>query len=426
MCVPSRTMLQLRCRWILTEAAILVLLFGSVHAHEECDLRQRLSSQYAIATSVFGGVSLIICLCVGGIIFAYKKDKVSLRERIILGLMVVNFMYSIANLIPSQYYTSDCKLLLSHEKDVWIRGVWIWAKYAMVFYEIMIVKSSVLALQSGQVTLKWTTEVACHVACFLLGAIPFVVWCAKLVPQAHLLDLINAQKDHCEGLSHGNETVTFQCLNTTAIHSELQHVSGSEYDDLLTLLMRLWLVPFGVSLAIWIQSRVLYHQLLTHWNSLFREASDRWDRDHHMGRVEVQMRLFQLRRAAYDEIAGPLEPYVVVFVLFVVPSIVMVTDYCLNVASSGGLCAVPCEMVLALRSAAMGMVYFVSAEHRQQLYNVRELRQRITRRLCEACRPGCCLSSQLQAPGTKSVQFSNDLEVVLLQDAKPGCREEKA
>ena len=88
------------------------------------------------------------------------------------------------------------------------------------------------------------------------------------------------------------------------------------------------------------------------------------------------MRVVLMARDAYEEVAKPLEPYVVVFVLFAVPAAVMATDYCVDhssaqstasTASEGnrdttdvfgahnihyGLCDVTCEMILAFRSIA--------------------------------------------------------------------------
>lgn len=148
--------------------AFLSALTHPVSADDGCTIdKNRLSSQYAIATSVFGGVSMVICMGVIAVILAYKKEKSSLRERIIFGLMMVNIMYSIANLLPSQYYKDDCNLLFSTEQDIWIRGVWIWAKYSMVCWQITY--------------LHWNIENRQFLVPFLLYRISVTLWLGEYV-----------------------------------------------------------------------------------------------------------------------------------------------------------------------------------------------------------------------------------------------------
>jgi hypothetical protein len=102
-------------------------------------------------------------------------------------------------------------------------------------------------------------------------------------------------------------------------------------------------------------------------------------------------------KEAYDEIARPLEPYVIVFIVFGIPACVMATDYCRDNSSaktdaavgvrssrviSYKICDVACELALAFRSLATVMVYFASRQNRSQLLAVgtlgRRLRDRVT------------------------------------------------
>jgi len=59
--------------------------------------------------------------------------------------------------------------------------------------------------------------------------------------------------------------------------------------------------------------------------------------------------LIRLRLRAYDEIVGPLEPYVAVYVLFGVPAVTMATDYCVDNSGRASQdvtdCQHTCEMV---------------------------------------------------------------------------------
>jgi hypothetical protein len=57
-------------------------------------------NRIVLATSIAGGVSILPCIVVILVILAYGKDIMYLRSRIIIGLMISNIVYSIANAIP--------------------------------------------------------------------------------------------------------------------------------------------------------------------------------------------------------------------------------------------------------------------------------------------------------------------------------------
>ena len=52
------------------------------------------------ATAAVGGASAVACLAVTTTIVAHGRDRVSMRDRILIGLMLTNAVYSIANAIP--------------------------------------------------------------------------------------------------------------------------------------------------------------------------------------------------------------------------------------------------------------------------------------------------------------------------------------
>eukprot|EP00041_Stephanoeca_diplocostata_P012249 m.205328 g.205328 ORF g.205328 m.205328 type:complete len:126 (+) comp18872_c0_seq2:1654-2031(+) len=124
------------------------------------------------------------------------------------------------------------------------------------------------------------------------------------------------------------------------------------------------------------------------------------------------MKMFSLRRDAFDEIARPLEPHVFVFVLFAVPAVVMTTDYCQDRTESmpqeDKFCQVPCELVLGMRSAATGLVYYWQREHRLQLCDVGALCTRLQRRAMCFCR--WHYSSKY-----RHVNFADELETTLIE-----------
>eukprot|EP00041_Stephanoeca_diplocostata_P007208 m.100232 g.100232 ORF g.100232 m.100232 type:complete len:214 (+) comp16780_c3_seq2:2-643(+) len=154
-------------------------------------------------------------------------------------------------------------------------------------------------------------------------------------------------------------------------------------------MVRVWLGPFALSLVLWVLSRVQYHALLRTWATEHAAAAAVWSRDlwavSDQVQVQRQERVLVLRREAFDAIARPLEPYVAVFVVFGIPAVVISTDFCQRIsAHENEFCQMPCEMVLAVRSTATGLVYFWQQEHRQQLWRCGELWSRLRQRLC-AC-----------------------------------------
>lgn len=120
---------------ILMVASIGLGILPKVKAFEACrDERNndKYEDNYFLATSVFGGVSVIVCFSAIIVIIAYKKDLMTLRDRIILGLMVANVIFSIGNLVPETYFMHDCTRIISVVSEGWIRGIWILGKYYIV------------------------------------------------------------------------------------------------------------------------------------------------------------------------------------------------------------------------------------------------------------------------------------------------------
>ena len=54
----------------------------------------------ALATAVVGGASAFVCLACVATIFAHGRDLVSMRDRIIVGLLLANTVFSSANAVP--------------------------------------------------------------------------------------------------------------------------------------------------------------------------------------------------------------------------------------------------------------------------------------------------------------------------------------
>jgi hypothetical protein len=74
--------------------------FGITTACRECPGTVRFINRLVLATSVVGGVSVVACLVVVIVLVAHGRDRVSMRDRIVIGLMLSNAAYSSANAIP--------------------------------------------------------------------------------------------------------------------------------------------------------------------------------------------------------------------------------------------------------------------------------------------------------------------------------------
>ena len=120
---------------LATMLQCVVFTVASTDCHSaEAQQNVNRENKWIIVTSVFGGISLIVCFCVVAVIIAHKKDQFYLRERIILGLMAANILYSGANLVPTRFITDVCKnefVVPIGYQDV-SRGMWFWGKYWMV------------------------------------------------------------------------------------------------------------------------------------------------------------------------------------------------------------------------------------------------------------------------------------------------------
>ena len=89
-------------------------------------------------------------------------------------------------------------------------------------------------------------------------------------------------------------------------------------------------------------------------------------------------------RQAYDETIQPLEKYVLLYLFFVAPAVLLATGWCsdhTNLTSTN--CEAPCEMVLAARATVSAVVYFQKPESRQQLGDYHRLWTKTYQRLAK-------------------------------------------
>lgn len=93
------------------------------------------NNQLVYVTSVFGSLSLLGALAVVAVIYAYRKDEESLRERILIGVFFGNAIYSAVNIVPIGLQHEDastCGDPIYGASEAFVRGMWFWGKYTMV------------------------------------------------------------------------------------------------------------------------------------------------------------------------------------------------------------------------------------------------------------------------------------------------------
>lgn len=398
-----------------------------------CDTRHfRVADRIQIAMSTFGGTSIVACICVIAVILAFKKDKKFLRERIILGLMIANIMFSIGSAVPSWYVDlTSCEHLISVRNDDWQRALWFSGKYVMVCYEILIVTVSIYALRTGLSTVPAQVELLAHSMCCFIGVGVFAAWIFESQPL--ISEFVRLQQPFSSYyLQHAQGNLTASEI-AHLLQLRQQFVASSEplntkYEALSMLFLRIWLVPLGLSLILWRVSRHLYTRILQGWEEQYGDTVIGWPGDDDFGSdtsvLTVQQRVWELRRNAYTEIVEPLDPYVVIFVVFTIPVLVMSTDYCIR--GDDRLCQPSCELALSLRSLATASVYFWDRTNRKQLFQWGKLLKKLRDRcfcccashsiddavLHEQCKPN---RTRLFARG-KAVHFSADLKVILINE----------
>ena len=84
-------------------------------------------------------------------------------------------------------------------------------------------------------------------------------------------------------------------------------------------MVEVWIGLLGVAIVLWFALRWTYRRLLTKWRIELGAAEALWDRElwdtSQQGARATKARMQHLVREVFDEVARPLEPYVVVFML---------------------------------------------------------------------------------------------------------------
>jgi hypothetical protein len=385
---------------------------------QPCSASVQTINSIVVATTVVGVASAATCIAVATTIVAHGHDRVSMRDRILFGLMTVNAVYSTSNAIPLNALRTgvvDCgRLAMSFDAIRFGRAWWFCGKYGLVGFELFILGASIRALRHGMLAVPRRAEVVMRAACSTLAELAFVVFyalCARINADGYNTTTENAVYTNAINHASINDDLDDDSPSTRA--SLVFQNGRDEYDNLVRNMLVAWDVVVGVAVGLWVALRTLHMLALRALRTeavaaAQAEASDEW-RDTRRSAWEARRRLLEARREAFNEVARPLEPYIAVFVVFAAPAFVMSTRFCqshsgasavigrihgvgVNNDSSNftyGTCDVWCEFVLAFRSLASVAVYLASRKRLAELIGVRTtLRKLCTRVLgCISCTP---------------------------------------
>eukprot|EP00041_Stephanoeca_diplocostata_P009814 m.153264 g.153264 ORF g.153264 m.153264 type:complete len:213 (-) comp17910_c0_seq7:1277-1915(-) len=150
------------------------------------------------------------------------------------------------------------------------------------------------------------------------------------------------------------------------LHDALFFPRNARYRQFVVQYLRGWLALLCISTVLWLYMRYRLSRLLHHINHV------KMDEVELSRNPDTQLRVLKLQKEGLNEVTKPLEPYVVVFIVFSIPAIAMATDQCVRASEGLGniaFCDTACEFALAFRSLASVAAYFNVAEHRHQFTN---------------------------------------------------------
>jgi hypothetical protein len=216
----------------------LFVTFSISNVCEVCPTEVRTVNKIVLATVTVGAVSAVACLAAVLVILAYSKDEHFLRERIILGLMCANFVYSLANTVPSdELHTGNLscgQLVLQFSTTRMSRAVWFLGKFTLIFFEIFLVGVSILALKTGKRAVSRRAEITMHSMCVLGGVaalVGFLVRSEAIAQDGYnMREQDMAQRPAYTNLEPNDDENDFHPGFTAAIKF---HSARNEYDALL-------------------------------------------------------------------------------------------------------------------------------------------------------------------------------------------------
>ncbi len=274
-----------------------------------------------IAQSVVAAVAAIGCAVVVLVSLAFRNDIHHQRERVLIGLALSNMAFSIINIIPIGY---DNFRYWDNAHYCGFRGSWFGAKFMVALYEMCILFISLAALRSRAISRR--TERVLHalfVAIALAATVIFI--------------------GNCDQIYRGPPYPTR--------YNDISNL----FDDLLFA----WFGLVAMAFILWIAMHIQLRLQMQTWR-IAESVSDFVD-DHQ--ERESRKAAIKLQQHNYREIIQPLRYYVVAFLLFTIPAIILSLDSCII---RGG-CAIISEFCLAFRSVVFVVIYLTKPSVRHRL-----------------------------------------------------------
>lgn len=204
---------------------------------------------------------------------------------------------------------------------------------------MLILGASAWALQQGIRRLPPRSEATMHFACLIGGLAAFVgfyIACADINAQGYNAEtekeaqqnaifLLHTDDDHDDDNPSKHATSRFELARTA-------------YDTLEQRMLQAWVGLLGIAVVLWVGLRWAYNRVLSRWADAtsviaVRQASDEWASTR-KSLWASQWELTAIQKDAYAEVARPLEPFVIVFILFGVPATVMASDKCRDLSGA--------------------------------------------------------------------------------------------
>jgi hypothetical protein len=183
-CLNATTARQSR---VVCDALLNATGYGVTTACAACPPVVHTINHIVQVTSFIGGVSVLSCLTAITVIVVHGRQRVSMRARIIIGLMIANAIYSSAYVIPMNLLSADFQscgtFTLSAASIRVARAWWFCGKYSILTFELFMVAASIWALERGARTMPGRVEAALHMLCITGGVAAFLGFyfrCAEL------------------------------------------------------------------------------------------------------------------------------------------------------------------------------------------------------------------------------------------------------
>lgn len=382
------------------------------------------------ATAIIGGLSAAVCIWIGVTIVANQRDRTAMRDRVVLGLMIMNTVYSTTNTIPMQQLQTSSldacgQLTLGANTIRWARTGWFAGKYGLVAFELLIVAASVHAL-SQAAPIRPRVEAALHGLCAVVAvtaAAVFYVTCAGINQAGY--NRVTEGEAFSDLATHLSADDDVNDDTPSASATDRFDAERDAYDRVVREMLLAWNVLAGGTIVLWAAARVLYSRKVGELRveeeaTTAAEAEDEWRSTRQSG-WNARRRLLTAQRSAFADVALPLEPYLAVFAIFLVPAVVMSTSQCEDdsgaefkrsgAAASGsdnvtfGMCDVGCEFALSFRSLATVAVYVAQRERRAEVVAFGATFSKLASRVVSSCSdtPG----NPLQGPDSDATELAN-------------------